>query len=100
MFINIAFCLGSDRPSDLFFRPALLISMLTPLYLPSSSVSLSSVIIAVPMQVCLGKHSCTSSFPIALLNGTYFFSHSSKRKYAYPTATIIGIAPEVAVETI
>ena len=55
-----------------FFVPALLLSILTPLFLPSSSVYY--FITAVPMRECLGKHLCmNSSFPIALLNGTYFF---------------------------
>ena len=41
MFIIIVFSLGCDRPSGLlFFVPALLLSMLMPLFLPSSSVSL------------------------------------------------------------
>ena len=54
--------------------PALLFSILTPLFLPSSSVSLSYFSLAVPMRKCLGKHSCMSSpFPIAILNGTFFF---------------------------
>ena len=54
--------------------PALLFSILTPLFLPSSSVTLSYFIIAVPMCGCLGEHSCTSSlFTIAILNGTCFF---------------------------
>ena len=35
-------------------------------------------VLAVPMSECLGKHSCTSSpFPIAILNGTCFFSDSA-----------------------
>ena len=35
---------------------------------------LVSVLLAVPMRECLGKHSCmSSSFPIAILNGTGFF---------------------------
>ena len=74
MFINIIFGLGSVRPSGLLsFVPALLLSILSNLFLPSSSVSLSYFIIAVPMRECLGKHSCMSFiFPIAILNGTYF----------------------------
>ena len=73
MFIIIVFWLGCDRPSGLiFFVPALLLSVLAPLFSPSSSVSLSYLIFAVPMRECLGKHSCTSStFPIAILNGTF-----------------------------
>ena len=44
-------------------------SLLTP-----SSVSLSYFILSVPMRKCLGKHLCMSSpFPIAILNGTFFF---------------------------
>ena len=57
-----------------FFVPALLFSILMPLVLPPSSVSLSYFVLAVPMRKCLGKHSCVSSpFPIAILNGTFFF---------------------------
>ena len=74
-FIIIVFWLGCDRPSGfLFFVPALLLSMLTTLFLPSSSVSLSYFIFAVPMRECLGKHSCTSStFLIAILIGALLF---------------------------
>ena len=44
-----------------------------PLFLPSSSVSLSYFILAVPMCECLGKHSRMSSiFPTAIRNGTFF----------------------------
>ena len=43
MFIIILLCLGSGRPSGLlFFVPALLLSILTPLFLSSSSVYLIS----------------------------------------------------------
>ena len=56
------------------FVQALLLSILTPHVLPSSSVSVSCFILAVLMRECLGKHSCMSStFPIAVLNGTRFF---------------------------
>ena len=74
MFIIIVFRLGYDRPSGLLlFVPAVLFSMLTPLFCLSSSVSLSYFILAVPMRECSGKHSCMSSpFPIAILNGTEF----------------------------
>ena len=52
---------------------ALLLSKLTPLFLPSS-VSLSYFILAVPMLECLGKYSSMrSTFPLAILNGTCFF---------------------------
>ena len=78
MFIIIVFLLGCDMPSGLHvFVPALLLSIITPLFLPSSSVSFPYFILAVPMRKCLGKHSCTSSpFPIAILNGTFFFSEA------------------------
>ena len=74
-FIIIVFWLGCDRPSGLLlFVPAVLFSILTPLFCPSSSVSLSYFILAVPMRKCLGKHSCMSSpFPVAILNGTCSF---------------------------
>ena len=76
LFIIIVFWLGCDRPSGhLLFVPALLLSILTPLFLPSSSVSLSYFAHAMPMPECLGKHSCMSSpCPIAILNGTFLFS--------------------------
>ena len=66
----------ADRPSGLLlFVPALLLSILTPLFLPSSSVFLSYFVLAVPILECLGKHSCMSSpCPIAILNGTFLFS--------------------------
>ena len=76
----IIFWLGCDRPSGLLFifGPVLLLSILTPLFLPSSSVSLSYFVLAVPMREWLGKHSCMSSlFPIAILNGT-FLSREAK----------------------
>ena len=59
---------------DVFFVPALRISILMPLFVPSSSVSLSFFALAVPMRECLGKHSCMSSpCLIAILNGTFLF---------------------------
>ena len=73
---DIIFWLSCDRlPGLIFFVPALLLSLLKPLFLPSSSVPLYFLILAaVPMRKCLGKHSCMSSpIPIALLNGTLFF---------------------------
>ena len=49
-----------------FFVPALFFSILTPLFLPSSSVSLTYLILVVPMRKCSGKHLCISStFPIS-----------------------------------
>ena len=75
LYIIIVFWLGCDRPLGLLlFVPALLLSILTPLFLPPSSVSLSYFILAVPMRECLGKHPCMSSpCPIAILNGTFLF---------------------------
>ena len=75
LFIIIVFWSGCDRPSGLLsFVPALLLFILTPLFLPSSSVSLSYFVLAVPMRKCLGKLSCMSSpCPIAILNGTFLF---------------------------
>ena len=59
---------------DIFFRARFFFSILTLLSLPPSSVFLPYFILAVPMCRCLGKHSCMSSqFPIAILNGTFFF---------------------------
>ena len=67
--------LGCDRPSGLLlFVRTVLFSILTLFFCPSSSVSLSYFILAVPMRECLGKHSCMSSpFHVAILNGTASF---------------------------
>ena len=90
MFTIIVFWLGCDRPSGLLlFVYALLLSILTPLFLPSSSVSLSYFVLAVPMSECLGKQSWISSpCPIAILNGTYLFSRGKivcnlRRSFVY-----------------
>ena len=57
----------------LLFVLALLLSILTPLFLPFPLVSMSYFILATPMRNCQGKHCCMgSSFPIAILNGTFF----------------------------
>ena len=62
MFIIIIFWLSSD--TDFFFFAPVLLSILMPLFLPSS-VFLSYFILAVPKRECLGKHSCMSStFPM------------------------------------
>ena len=58
-----------DRTS--FFLSAVLLSTFILLFLLSSSVSLSFIYLSVPMRGSLGKYSCmSSSFPIAILNGT------------------------------
>ena len=65
----------SLRRWDLFYLWFPLLSILTPSFFHSSSVSLSYFILAVPMGVCFGKYSCMSfPYPIALLNGTFFFA--------------------------
>ena len=99
MFINIVFWLGSDRPSGLLlFVLAVLFSILTPLSCPSSSVSLSYFILAVPMLECLGKHSCMSSqFPIAILNGTSFLS-LVQENINVPSGHCYGFIHEVAAK--
>ena len=57
LFIIIVFRSRCDRPSGLLlFVPAVLFSVLTPLFCVSSSVSLSYFVLAVPMRECLGKH--------------------------------------------
>ena len=68
-------------PRDIFFFvSALLFSILTPLFLPPSSVSLSYFILAVPMRKCLGKHSCMSSpCPTAILNHSVKAMNNWKR---------------------
>ena len=75
-----------DRPLGflLSFLPALLLSILTPPFLPSS-VSLSYFIRVVSMRQWLGKYSCMSStIPIAILNGLFFlqrnYIHVHKRR--------------------
>ena len=74
IFIIIIFWLGCYRYWDFFFMSALLLSILTALFLPSSSVSLPYFVLAVPMHESLGKHSYMSSpCPIAILNGPSFF---------------------------
>ena len=51
LFIIIVFWLGCDRPSGLLlFVPALLLSILTPIFLSSSSVSLCYFVLAVSMR--------------------------------------------------
>ena len=51
LFIIIVFGLGCDRPSALLlFVPAVLFSILTPLFCVSSSVSLSYFVLAFPMR--------------------------------------------------
>ena len=68
-----------------FFVPTLLLTILPFLFLPSSSVILTYFVLAVPMSECMGKHSCMSStFPIAILNGTCFFFVRQKQSLLWP----------------
>ena len=56
------------------FVPVLLLSLLRPLFLPSSSVYLSYFIIAFSIREYFGKHSFMSLiFSVAILNDTCFF---------------------------
>ena len=91
-FFHIVTSLGTDILSAL-------LSIHTPI-LPSSSVSLSDFILAVPIRECLDKRSCiSSSFPIAILNGTSFFLFGAREtKHACPVVAIICIVPEVHLE--
>ena len=79
MFIIIVFWLVCNRPCGLLYF--ILLSIFTPLFLPSSSVCLSYFILAVPMRECLGKQSCTSSnFQIeffSLVQEKHYYRHSS-----------------------
>ena len=87
MFIIIVFRLGCDRRWGLLlFVPAVLFSVLAPLFCPSSSVSLSYFILAVPMRECLRKHSCMSSlFPVSVPNGTSLFLSLAQEKLNMPS---------------
>ena len=81
--LDVNFFLFYVKHELLVFVPALLLSILTPLFLPSLSVSLSYFIFAVPMHEC---------FPIAILNGTFF--HEVKcpcfgQSFAYENLIII-----------
>ena len=82
-----------------FFALALLNSILTPLFLPFSPVSLSYFILAVPMRECLGKHSCMSfQVPIAL-NGTLSFLSLVQENINMPSGHYyIGFVSKVAVK--
>ena len=78
MFIILYFEWVVIGRQDFFFVPAFLLSILTPIFLPSSSVSLSYFILAVSMRECYGKHSRRSSpFPVAILNDTLFFRETT-----------------------
>ena len=78
MFINIVFKLGCDSPSGLlYFVPALLLSLLTLLFLPSPFVCLSAIIIAVQMHECLGK--LAHEFPISY-SYTWILGVASKQQ--------------------
>ena len=74
MFILIVFVLVSERPSGLlFFVPAFLLSILTPLFLPSSSVYLISSLLFPCISVWENTRAWVP-FHIAILHGTFFFA--------------------------
>ena len=79
--------------------PTLLFSILTPLFL-SSPVPLSYFKFAVPMCECLGKFSCiSSSFPIAILNGTSSFLSLVQENIKMPSGHYyIGFVTAVVVK--
>ena len=83
MFIIIVFLLGSDRQSGclLFFVPAVLLSILTPLLLPSyCSVSSPYLILAVPMHARVFWKTLLHEFLIAyghILIRTFFFDNAT-----------------------
>ena len=64
--------------------------ILTPLFLPSLSVSFSYFILAVPMRECLGKHPCISStFPIGYSHTEwYVFFFRQRNNYKRRTFRI------------
>ena len=75
LFIIIVFWLGCDRPSGLLlFVPALLLSAVTPLFLPSSFFSLSYFVLAVPMRECLGK--LLHEFPMSYSHTEWYLPFS------------------------
>ena len=103
LFIIIVFRLGCDRPSGLLlFVPTVLFYILTPLFCVSSSVSLSYLVLAVPIRKCLGKHSCmSSSFPIVVLNDTSFFPtvqlqvhNENPARYGRNTDALVNLGPD------
>ena len=76
LFINIVFWLGCDRPSGLLlFVPALLPSILSPLFLPSSPVSLSYLILAVLMREAFEK-TLVHEFPVSYSHTEWYFLFS------------------------
>ena len=67
--IIIVFLLGGDGPSELlFFVPALLLSILTLVFLPYSSVSLLYLVFALLMRECTSY-----PFPLSILKGACLF---------------------------
>ena len=77
MFIIIVFLEGGDRaPGPFFsFMLSVLLSILPPHFLPSSlCLCLITFLLFPCVSVWENTHSCmSSSFPIAILNGTCFF---------------------------
>ena len=78
----------------IFFVPALLLSILPPLFFPSSSVSLSYFILAVPMRECFWK-TLVHEFPISYSHTKWYLhfwegkSPCFGRSFAYQNLIIL-----------
>ena len=71
------------------FMPTLLLSILTPFFLPSS-VSLSYFFLAITMQECLRKHSgMSSTLLVAILNWVLFLLKAAAHAQAGKTKVFI-----------
>ena len=77
-----------DR-QDFFFRACFASNSMyslacTPLFLPSSSVSLSYFVLAVSIRECFWKHSCMSSpFPVAIYTEWYLLFFPTEKLQVY-----------------
>ena len=99
MFIIVVFRLGCNRPSGLLlFVPAVLFSILTPLFCPSS------YLIVLYRSCCshawvFGK-TVVHEFPVSYSHTKWYFLISlfGAGEYKCPADTIIGFVPEVAVK--
>ena len=75
-----------------FFRVRFTSFHTQPVFLPSSSVSLSYFILAVAMPVWHTKHLCMSSaFPIAILNGSFYLRETRRSKWSKICSSKIGL---------
>ena len=98
IFIIIVFRLGCDMPSELLlFVPAVLFSILMPLFCPSSSVSFFYFILAVPMREC--KKILVHEFPVSYSHTEWYFlislfgareyKHARAREYKHAQRTLL-----------